>query len=743
MRNYLKSITLVTGFLLSLSSVAFGQSGNVTVSWEPIPDPELGGYTVLWGTASRAYTGSQNTGVTATELTVSLQGGKTYYLAVRGFDKGGVAGELSDEVSAITKGSDTTPPVISGVSIANITASAATISFTTDEEAYAQVEYGLTSGLGSYTGLTNVSSTSHQVIVSNLSSSTTYFFLAIAKDLLGNQVSSEILSFKTKSGANDPPDPIAPIKFIQITLSNVSSNSVTINWVTDKQTTGSIQYGPMVGFGVTLFETNSNSSHSTLVTNLAPSSLYRYRITAMDSENNRITSGALMFKTADRVNQPARPSAEAIFISSIKENSRFRTNLGINNTSDTLANVSLTLVDKEGIALGGKTVTVEPKGLKQINNVARFLSEDTLGNDVDGDLYLESDQEVKAWAAQIDNATNDPSLLLSKHNGYTRLLIPSSANLGKFTSSLVLMNVGFSTAQVAMKAYGASGQVLGQTNDPLSIPPNGILSFDNVLETLGVKDNYGPIEITSVNEVPIIASSRVSSTNGAGGFFEGLDYAKASTLQYIPHVLDTNATRTNLGINNVTDATATLTIQLFDKNGTRLAVKPASVAPRGLTQLNNIVRQMLNRSDVTNQEGYLLLDSNQPIFGWVSQIDNSTDDPGFAVSKGIGSTRLLVQSTANLGSFKSSLVIVNTGDSAATVDIVSHDSDGNIQGEARGILISRGGFYSTANVLETLGVSSSYGPVEIVSTNGQPLLVTSRVYSNSGTSGFFEGQSME
>ena len=113
------------------------------------------------------------------------------------------------------------------------------------------------------------------------------------------------------------------------------------------------------------------------------------------------------------------------------------------------------------------------------------------------------------------------------------------------------------------------------------------------------------------------------------------------------------------------------------------------------------------------------------------------------MSKGTGSTHLLVQSTANVGSFKSSLAIVNTGNSDAIVDIVSHNSDGTIQGELRGVLISKGGCYITANILEILGVSSGYGPVEIISTNGQPLLATSRVYSTSGTSGFLEGQSMD
>jgi hypothetical protein len=58
-------------------------------------------------------------------------------------------------------------------------------------------------------------------------------------------------------------------------------------------------------------------------------------------------------------------------------------------------------------------------------------------------------------------------------------------------------------------------------------------------------------------------------------------------------------------------------------------------------------------------------------------------------------------------------------------------------------VINAGGFFSTANILELLGVTSGYGPIEIISTNGQPIMATSRVYSTSGTSGFFEGQAID
>jgi chitodextrinase len=728
-------------FVLPTPSLA-AEAGRVTLAWDPIEDPELASYTVVWGQSPKAYSGAQNVGTTP-QATITLEAGKTYYMAVQGVDKQGLPGELSEEVTAIVGGPDTVPPVISGVSIVNITSSSAVVSFSTNEEAYVQVEYGTNSLLGSLTGLTAVSSKNHAVTLSNLSGGTTYSYRMIAKDLSGNQILSEILSFRTKDGTDDPDDPNAPIKFLQITLSNVGNTSVTVNWTTDKSSTGFIEYGPGYSYSFNGFEAASTVNHVMQLNSLTPSTLYRYKLTAIDASNNRVTSGVLMFKTSDRVSQPARPSSEAIFIPSIIENGRFRTNLGINNLSKSQANVSLTLVDAEGIVLGGKTVQVEAAGLKQINSVARFVFENSVGSDIEGNLYLESDQSISAWASQIDNTTNDPSLLLSKRTGTTRVLIPSSANIGTFSSSLVLMNVGITTAQVVLKAYGTSGELLGQSSAPMLIAPNGVMSFENVLQSLGVTDNYGPIEIVSLNNVPVIASSRVSSATRSGGFFEGLRYSEASVSQIIPHVVDNSEIRTNLGINNTTDFTATVSIRLFDRNGTERASSSLSVAPRGLTQVNNVVRQLLNLQDVANLDGYIRLESDQPIFGWASQIDNVTNDPGFAVSKGQGATRLLVQSTANVGSFKSSLVVVNTGSTQAMVDLISRDAEGNIKGESRGVLIPAGGFFSTANVLEMLGVTSGFGPIEIISTNGQPVMATSRVYSTSGTSGFFEGQTIE
>lgn len=631
--------------------------------------------------------------------------------------------------------SDTTTLVISSVRTSSITSSSVTVSWTTNKASDSQVEYGTSLTYGNSTPPSATLQTSHSVTVLGLQASTLYHYRVKSRDTGDNLATSSDFGFTTASAASE-------ISFDQISLSNVGNSSVTIDWTTNKPTTGLVQYGSSTLDNMAP-DSLTVTRHATVLNGLIPSTVYHYRVTATDGSNNTVTSSILMFKTSDQVNQPAKPSAGAIFMPSVAENSRFRTNLGINNLSSTIANVSITLVDKQGIVLASKTLSVDPKGLKQINSVAHFLSEGDLGDDIQGSLYLESDQPVRAWASQIENTTNDPSLLLSKSAGTTRILIPSAANISTFSSSLVVMNLGTVPAQVALKAYSVNGSVVGQTATPLSIPLSGVLSFENILQTLGVTNSYGPIEITALNGVPLIASSRVYSASKTGGFFEGLKYSEASITQIIPNVVDNAQLRTNIGINNVADQGATVMVRLINQDGVELGATPVTVAPKGLTQINNVARQLLSQPEISNFEGYIRLESNQPIFGWASIIDNVTNDPGFAVSRGTGSARLLVDSTTNLGSFRSSLVVINTSDVEAIVDIVSRDVTGSINGELRSLVIPARGYFSSPNVLQQLGVSNNFGPLEILSTNGQSILATSRVYSTSGTGGFFEGESIE
>ena len=90
---------------------------------------------------------------------------------------------------------DTTPPVISAVSVSDVTSDGATISWTTDEPSTSQVEYRVTTSSLSSLNATMV--TSHTVILTDLSSDTTYNFKVRSNDASGNLAVSDEYIFTT------------------------------------------------------------------------------------------------------------------------------------------------------------------------------------------------------------------------------------------------------------------------------------------------------------------------------------------------------------------------------------------------------------------------------------------------------------------------------------------------------------------------------------------------------------------
>ncbi len=94
---------------------------------------------------------------------------------------------------------DTTPPVISGESATNITATSATIVWNTNEASDSQVEYGLTTSYGSSTALDSAMVTSHSQGLSGLSRKKTYHYRVKSRDAAGNLAVSPDRTFTTLS----------------------------------------------------------------------------------------------------------------------------------------------------------------------------------------------------------------------------------------------------------------------------------------------------------------------------------------------------------------------------------------------------------------------------------------------------------------------------------------------------------------------------------------------------------------
>jgi len=79
---------------------------TVIVKWLPNHEPDLAGYKVYYGKASRSYATSISTGL-STECTIpDLEAGYEYFFAVTAFDTAGNESPLSDEVSFLIESNE-------------------------------------------------------------------------------------------------------------------------------------------------------------------------------------------------------------------------------------------------------------------------------------------------------------------------------------------------------------------------------------------------------------------------------------------------------------------------------------------------------------------------------------------------------------------------------------------------------------------------------------------------------------
>jgi hypothetical protein len=100
---------------------------------------------------------------------------------------------------------DTDPPVISDVQATTESATSTSISWTTDEPATSQVNYGTTTSYGQSTTLDPTLLTGHSVTLGGLVSDTVYHYRVRSRDAAGNEAVSGDHSFTTSDTI--PPDP--------------------------------------------------------------------------------------------------------------------------------------------------------------------------------------------------------------------------------------------------------------------------------------------------------------------------------------------------------------------------------------------------------------------------------------------------------------------------------------------------------------------------------------------------------
>ena len=110
----------------------------------------------------------------------------------------------------------------------------------------------------------------------------------------GDNCPAEVTTTPTSGPADT-----APPKITNISATNITPTTATINWFLDEFATGQVQYGPTVNYGLfTTKETSFNwDRHVQSISGLTAGTTYHYRVISTDQSGNTATSNDCIFTT--------------------------------------------------------------------------------------------------------------------------------------------------------------------------------------------------------------------------------------------------------------------------------------------------------------------------------------------------------------------------------------------------------------------------------------------------------------
>ncbi len=279
--------------ILSGPSVSSQTHNSAVIEWTT---DEPADSDVRFGTSG--LDDSENSGDSETSHKIvlsNLETGTTYNYVIGSTDAAG-NGATESSTATFTTNPEidiTAPEITVQPQIVYKNDESATIRWSTDEESTAEVEFGISTSLGTVRTLSTTGST-HEITLTNLSAATTYYYSVASSDLSSNgPTQSGTLSFTTDS----VPDLSSPV--ISAIQSVVADSAAILGWTTDELADSFVEFGTdQNAFEFNVGSTEDVTDHTITLTNLTPGTIYYYTVGSTDRANNPSTeSDTLSFTT--------------------------------------------------------------------------------------------------------------------------------------------------------------------------------------------------------------------------------------------------------------------------------------------------------------------------------------------------------------------------------------------------------------------------------------------------------------
>ncbi len=505
-----------------------------------------------------------------------------YHYRVKSKDAAGNLAISGDYTFSTTATPDTELPAITDVASSGLSSTGAIITWTTDEAADSQVEYGTTTSYGSSSALDDDLVTSHSQALSGLTVGTLYHFRVKSKDAAGNLATSGDYSFTTTL---DEEYVLAFPRFSAmqsvmgkdtmagIALANLSLQPAVLTFTAIEDdgeiTTGKDISNPIIEelrsraqlpiidwqiFGDGLFNSDSNGwikLESTTQDTLGFFLIFDSDLNLMDGANfseTALIDFAFTEIQAEGYNK----------ISVINDNAADST-------------VTFNLMGTDGTIRRSRSLVINGNG----SLTADLFSDLFAGIAPSAGDYVRvhSSQPVRSFHGMRQGSSNI-SMLTGQDlaAGASTIYSPHYVVGGDYLTSLSVINLDSRAGTVAFRFIGENGSQIGETRS-LSIPANGKLHIDDPEFFLGPDSTTmltGYVELTSSGVR--LAGSTVFGDRISRRFSSALALISSlHTSVVFSHVASNDLYFTGVAmLNTQGDRMAAVTLELYSSDGTLL-----------------------------------------------------------------------------------------------------------------------------------------------------------------------------
>ena len=188
------------------------------------------------------------------------------------------------------------PVILSGPTVTSKTHDTAIIEWETDEPASSVVEFG--TGVREEEVSSGTNKFNHKLTLSNLTAGTAYKYVVGSVDAVGN---GRVESVEAVFSTNPDLDLTAPALIVQPTVIYKNDRSATIQWKTDEDATGVVEFGPTPEMGFIRELPTTGQVHEVALSNLSAATNYYVQVSSSDLSNNGPTTSQVVEFSTDAV----------------------------------------------------------------------------------------------------------------------------------------------------------------------------------------------------------------------------------------------------------------------------------------------------------------------------------------------------------------------------------------------------------------------------------------------------------